>query len=337
MQTKNRSNVRTFMTKKRATLKDVAKEAGVNFTLVSKFLTANPQARMTDETRKRIESAVKKLDYRPSAAARALRNGKSKTVGLVVGDLTNPYYAHIADLALRELRQKGYQLLIALDGDNSGEDAVKSLTSREVDAIIFFGTKRKFETIARCPVAINDANAKGAIEINLELSNALDEALSELNGKIVGLFFENSLWEKEFLESAKRLKKKGATTKILPFEKELRRNALREICKKQPDAIITSGWRTFIILKELLKKEFAGYSPKIVLHANCAGSFLKDKRVVGAIFSSTSTLVKETCAEIIEKIESPKNSAKKVKIPARYIQATSTEYAKLSMGEFSIT
>ncbi len=326
------------MTQKRVTLKDVAKEAGVNFTLVSKFLTSNPQARMTDETRKRIESAVEKLDYRPSAAARALRNGKSKTVGLVVGDLTNPYYAHIADLALRELRQKGYQLLIALDGDDSGEDAVKSLSSREVDAIIFFGTKRKFDSLARCPVAINDANAKGAIEINLELADSLDKAMSELDGKIVGLFFENSLWEKEFLESAKRLKKKkNATAKILPFEKSSRREALREICKNKPDAIITSGWRTFIILRELLKKEFADYAPKIVLHANCVGDFLKDKRVIGAIFSSTSALVKTTCDEIISKIESPKSSPKKLKIPSRYISANSQEYAKLASGEFSIT
>ena len=53
----------------RTTLKDVAKEAGISFTLVSKYLSHNPDARMRQETKRRIDEAVKKLNYRPSAIA----------------------------------------------------------------------------------------------------------------------------------------------------------------------------------------------------------------------------------------------------------------------------
>ena len=96
------------------TLKDVAKLAGVSFTLVSKYLNRNPQARMTPETRERIDRAIAELGYRPSAAARSLRRGCTRTLGLVIGNLTNAYFAHFADAALREANAAGYQLLISL-------------------------------------------------------------------------------------------------------------------------------------------------------------------------------------------------------------------------------
>ena len=321
-------------TKRKATLKDVAKEAGVNFTLVSKFVTGNPQARMTDETRKRIEKAVKKLDYRPSASARALRNGKSKTIGLVVRDLTNSYFAHIADIALRKLREKGYQLLIALD---DGEDAVKSLVMREVDGIIYLGEKAPNTSTIPCPIAVNDTNLSGAIEINPDLSNSLDCALKKMKGKIAGLFFNSSTWNKEFDSAIKRLGKKQAFRTILPFNQIQRREELRKICQKKPDVIIASGWRTFLILRDLIKKEFKGYAPKIIIQANCKGDFLKDKNIIGVIHSSTTELICKTCEGIVAEIESGKPSPKKLKTPTCYIEATSPEYTKLITKEFSLT
>ncbi len=71
----------------RPTLKDVAEKAGVNFTLVSKYINGNPQARMTPETRERIDSAIRELNYRPSASARALRIGRNRTIGMVSGEI----------------------------------------------------------------------------------------------------------------------------------------------------------------------------------------------------------------------------------------------------------
>ena len=94
----------------RPTLKDVAQAAGVNFTLVSKYLNGDPQARMKPETRERIRRAVETLRYRPSAPARALRSGRSRIVGMVSGDLTNAFWAHFAGCAMRRLKERGYQL-----------------------------------------------------------------------------------------------------------------------------------------------------------------------------------------------------------------------------------
>lgn len=121
------------------TLKDVAKLAGVNFTLVSKYLNHSSQARMTPETRARIDSALKELNYRPSASARTLRSGKSRTIGLVCGDLTNAYSAHFANLILNFLREHGYQLLIAVRGSEADCAALDFLTDRDVDGLILSG------------------------------------------------------------------------------------------------------------------------------------------------------------------------------------------------------
>lgn len=67
----------------RVTLKDVAKEAGISFTLVSKYLTHNPNARMREETKQRIDEAIKKLNYRPSSVARSLKNGTTDRKSVV--------------------------------------------------------------------------------------------------------------------------------------------------------------------------------------------------------------------------------------------------------------
>ncbi|MBQ6534664.1 MAG: LacI family DNA-binding transcriptional regulator [Opitutales bacterium] len=321
--------------KKRATLKDVAKEAGVNFTLVSKFLTSNPSARMGEATRARIEAALKKLDYRPSSAARALRNGKTRAIGMVVRDLTNPYYAHIADLALRELRASGYQLLIALDEPEDPDAAAKSLVTRGVDAIIHLGEKCPNPARIPCPVVVNDARARGAVEIDADLSKSLDEAFRGLGGKIAGLFFGGSRWAEEFAAAAERARKNRAFVQTLPFDREERREVLRAILAKKPDAIVASGWHTFTILCSLLSREFKGISPKIVVQANCAGDFLADKRLSGAIISPTGRLVRAMCQAAAQAADG--GAPKKSFIPTSYATAGSPELKAVARGEFRLT
>ena len=56
----------------RITLKDVAREAGVSVTLISKFLNNNPNGRMSPETREKIEETLRRLNYHPSELARSL-------------------------------------------------------------------------------------------------------------------------------------------------------------------------------------------------------------------------------------------------------------------------
>ena len=257
------------------TLKDVAKLAGVNFTLVSKYLNHSSQARMTPETRARIDSALKELNYRPSASARTLRCGKSRTIGLVCGDLTNAYSAHFANLILNFLREHGYQLLIAVRGPEADCAALDFLTDRDVDGLILSGSV-----------------------MNPDLGRSLDAALAAVDGRIAGLFFRNSAWNGAFQLAAYR-RGLDAEARILPFDLDARTAELRKVCSEKPEWILTSGWQTLLMLQDLLGDEFPGYHPHLLVHANCRGPFMNAPEIAGVIHSNTGDMVREHCTMLL--------------------------------------
>ncbi|HEX7682258.1 MAG TPA: LacI family DNA-binding transcriptional regulator [Trinickia sp.] len=75
---------------RRATISDVAREAGTGKTSVSRYLNGETNV-LSSDLRARIEAAIKRLDYRPNQMARGLKRGRNRLVGLLVADLTNPY------------------------------------------------------------------------------------------------------------------------------------------------------------------------------------------------------------------------------------------------------
>ena len=68
------------------------------------------------------------------------------------------------------------------------------------------------------------------------------------------------------------------------------------------------------MLLELLDAEFPDYTPRILLHANCTGPFLNDRRMAGVIYSSTTQLVREMCDVLIDRIENPGAPLEEVEI-----------------------
>ncbi|MEM3486529.1 MAG: LacI family DNA-binding transcriptional regulator [Candidatus Methanomethyliaceae archaeon] len=79
--------------RKPVTIKDVAKEAGVSPTTVSYVL--NKTKLVSRDTQIRVIEAIKRLNYQPNVVARSLRSKKTNTVGLVICDLKNPFFAEI--------------------------------------------------------------------------------------------------------------------------------------------------------------------------------------------------------------------------------------------------
>lgn len=104
-----------------ATIKDVAKEAGVSVATVSRVINRNGYVQ--EETRKLVEAAISKLNYLPNEVARSLYFQKSKLIGLIIPDITNPFFPEIARGVEDVLQQNGYRLIIG----NSDEDAEKEV------------------------------------------------------------------------------------------------------------------------------------------------------------------------------------------------------------------
>jgi DNA-binding LacI/PurR family transcriptional regulator len=97
----------------RATGNDVARLAGVDRSTVSRILgRAFDQHRYAPDTIRAVERAAHKLNYRPSMAARSLRTGRSMTVGLIVGDISNSFFGDMAAEIEPLLRSHRYRLMI---------------------------------------------------------------------------------------------------------------------------------------------------------------------------------------------------------------------------------
>ena len=80
---------------RRATLKDIARAAGVHLSTVSRALNPRTQNLLTSEVVERIYKISRELDYSPNAAARSLRTNRTRTIGIVVPDITNPVFPPI--------------------------------------------------------------------------------------------------------------------------------------------------------------------------------------------------------------------------------------------------
>jgi LacI family transcriptional regulator len=108
-------------------LKDVAKRAGVDPSLVSRIVNDDPRAASTPETRQRVLDAVEALGYRASVAARGLRMARTMTVGLVLPDLSNPMYASIVRGVQARARALGYGVVLGSQTDEDPDVEVSGL------------------------------------------------------------------------------------------------------------------------------------------------------------------------------------------------------------------
>lgn len=92
------------------TIQEVAKEAGVGTTTVSRYL--NNQPYVSDEIKEKIKKAIEALDYTPNKVAKQFRTNKTKQVGVLVSRITNPFFAYLFDGIERELNKYGYTAMI---------------------------------------------------------------------------------------------------------------------------------------------------------------------------------------------------------------------------------
>lgn len=119
-----------------ATLRDVAKEAGVSVATASVVLRGEPGFK--PETRDRILAAAERVDYRANISARFLKQGSSGMLALVIPDLSSPYYCDLAWAITQEAQRQGYQLVVQQTGPlASGEhDAIKRMSTPMCDGLI---------------------------------------------------------------------------------------------------------------------------------------------------------------------------------------------------------
>ncbi len=119
------------------TIKDIARETGYSISTVSRVLN-NKEEGMSKETRKRILEVVKEMNYRPNQFARGLITKKSNMLGLIVPNISNPFFPELCRGAEDEAVQNGFSLIICNSDDqaNKEERYIHLLKEQQVDGIL---------------------------------------------------------------------------------------------------------------------------------------------------------------------------------------------------------
>ncbi|MFC8039812.1 LacI family DNA-binding transcriptional regulator [Paenarthrobacter sp. NPDC057355] len=119
------------------TMNDVAKAAGVSLKTVSNVINNYEFIRPT--TRQRVLDAIEELGYETNLTARSLRSGKTNMLGLVLADLSVPYYAELASDIMKAAWRRGYRVLVEQSGNEAGHEkaAIQGQFRSLTDGLLF--------------------------------------------------------------------------------------------------------------------------------------------------------------------------------------------------------
>ena len=124
---------------KNITIRDIAREAGVSISTVSRVLTGS--ANVKDEKKKEILRIIEKYDFQPNMLARSLIQTQTMQIGFIVADICNPYYSAVFAACEQSANEHGYTLLM-MDSFSEQKKEIEllgKLERQQVDAIIMLG------------------------------------------------------------------------------------------------------------------------------------------------------------------------------------------------------
>lgn len=149
---------------RKVSLKDVARHLGVSTALVSYVINnKEKEARVGPEMVKKIRKAVAELNYQPNLIAKSLKSGRTNTIGLIVADISNPFFSTIARIIEDEARKLGYVVIFG-SSDESAEKSqslIDVFLNRQVDGFIIApaaDTEKQIKTLQKdtIPVVLID-------------------------------------------------------------------------------------------------------------------------------------------------------------------------------------
>jgi DNA-binding LacI/PurR family transcriptional regulator len=175
--------------KARTHIKDVARVAGVSTATVSHVI--NKTRSVSEETRQRVMRAIEDCNYYPNAHARSLASGRSNTLGLLVSDISNPFFPELVKSIETVAFEKGYDVVLSNTDYNDERtlNYVRRFIERKVAGVALMTSeldKGLIEELARChvPVVFLDIGSAGLCMSNLlvDYAKGINEAISHLAG-----------------------------------------------------------------------------------------------------------------------------------------------------------
>ncbi|WP_293905169.1 MULTISPECIES: LacI family DNA-binding transcriptional regulator [unclassified Sphingobacterium] len=125
--------------KKRILISDIAKALGISVTTVSFILNDKAkEKRISEALTKRVLDYVKKVGYKPNELAKSLRTGKTKILGLIIEDISNPFFGNIARLIESKVYEQGYRIIYCSTNNDveKAKELIQMFYDRQVDGFI---------------------------------------------------------------------------------------------------------------------------------------------------------------------------------------------------------
>ncbi|QQC64528.1 LacI family DNA-binding transcriptional regulator [Paraburkholderia ginsengisoli] len=164
-------------TPRRATITDVAREAGTGKTSISRYLNGEMSV-MSPELRARIEAAIARLDYQPNQMARGLKRGRNRLIGMLLADLTNPYTVEVLQGVEAACHALGLMPLIchAANEVEMERRYLQLLTTYRVEGVIVNALGVREETLrpvggGGIPAVLVDRSVEGLVADMVGLDN----------------------------------------------------------------------------------------------------------------------------------------------------------------------
>ncbi|MGP6139655.1 catabolite control protein A [Jeotgalibaca sp. A127] len=175
------------MEKQTITIYDVAREANVSMATVSRVVNGNPNVKPS--TRKKVLEVIDRLDYRPNAVARGLASKKTTTVGVIIPDVTNMFFASLARGIDDIATMYKYNIILANSDQNESKEiqVLNTLLAKQVDGIIYMGNKITDELRAEFSRSKTPVVLAGTVDpdqqvgsVNIDYIDATEKVIGKL-------------------------------------------------------------------------------------------------------------------------------------------------------------
>jgi LacI family transcriptional regulator len=172
---------------KTSRIKDVAREAGVSTATVSHVI--NGTKYVTDDTRKRVKDAIERCEYHPNAYARSLASGRSNMLGLLISDISNPFFPEVVKAVESAAFERGYNVILLntnYDPERAAE-YVNRLNELKMAGVALMTSEldsELFEAITRRQISVvfdnNDPAGEHMSNICVDYAAGIEEAVRHL-------------------------------------------------------------------------------------------------------------------------------------------------------------
>lgn len=321
--------------KRKTSLKDIAKKVGVSIPLVSYVLSDKAKEnRVSEKTAEKIRKVAKELNYHPNLNARSLRTNKTRTIGVIVADISNPFFSNLARIIEDEAYSYDYTVIFGSSDENVTKfnKVLNFLQTRQVDGFIIAAPEGAENSLlslkeSNMPLVMLDRYFKGldssyVIVDNLKASEqATNYLLRKGHKKIASVLYDSQLghYKDRYNGYLQALKNAGIKERFVQkighasLEKDMKKAISKLVQKDKIDAIY---FHTNTLAEEGLKqlmnlgKEVLNTTDVVVFDQNSTYHFLEN--FVPYINQPLKKMGKTSVRILIEQIED--NSALKSQI-----------------------